>query len=517
MKLKWRLPAVAFALALCFLFYLSFIDPSGHGAGTRTIEGNVPHLSRQRSLVDKSNFHSNHSSLESDRKAGIARGRLSSRVPEDVRRKFMFKSKHTSPAENEISYTNLVFTKDRRDPELFSDVTSMDEAALMKRIAIYRHKARFSGKTMDVFDDEVVKNRRSDLRPWERWYLNMSQYELYRWDDGAIDELLVGLQEEDVVESEQLTGGTQLKMKFTFKNELQALFKPMRFPRDVETLPDHFYFSDFERHHSEIAAFHLDRIMGFRRCPPVAGRVINITTDIEQHASSKFKKTIFISPAGNKCFFGKCSYYCDTNHAICGHPDWLEGSLAAFLPPDDVAPRDHVRNPWRRSYSKFDKADWETDPGYCSKVKQEEPFNDGRTLFDLIDLTIFDFLQGNMDRHHYEIFSFPDEWGNDTVPLVLDNGRGFGKQHHDEMSILAPLYQCCRVRYSTLQKLLLFDEGPMPLSHLMRKSLARDSTYPVLTDAHLAALDRRVKKTLVELQKCILASSWETVVIDDGF
>ena len=75
------------------------------------------------------------------------------------------------------------------------------------------------------------------------------------------------------------------------------------------------------------------RLLGFRRAIPVTGRTLNITSDIYSLAEGDLLKTFFISPAGNLCFHGKCSYYCDTSHAICGSPDLLEGSFAAFLPP----------------------------------------------------------------------------------------------------------------------------------------------------------------------------------------
>lgn len=72
---------------------------------------------------------------------------------------------------------------------------------------------------------------------------------------------------------------------------------------------------------------------------PVTGRILNITTEIYQVADDDLLKTFFISPSNNICFHGKCSYYCDTSHAICGSPDTLEGSFAAFLPTYEQAQR----------------------------------------------------------------------------------------------------------------------------------------------------------------------------------
>lgn len=88
---------------------------------------------------------------------------------------------------------------------------------------------------------------------------------------------------------------------------------------------------------------------------------------------------------------------------------------------------------------------------YCNLVRDIAPYNSGRRLLDIIDMCILDFLTGNMDRHHYETFRL---FGNDTFLLHLDHGRGFGSHSHDEISILAPLRQCCIIRHTTLRTIL---------------------------------------------------------------
>ncbi|KAJ8387139.1 hypothetical protein AAFF_G00160790 [Aldrovandia affinis] len=349
---------------------------------------------------------------------------------------------------------------------------------------------------------------------WLRFHAGINRYELYGRQDPVTERLLKDLVTQRIDSVAMKSGGTQLKLIMTFHNYGQALFKPMKQNREQETPPDFFYFSDFERHNAEIAAFHLDRILDFRRVPPVAGRLVNMTREIRDVTrDKKLWRTFFISPANNVCFYGECSYYCSTEHALCGRPDQLEGSLAAFLPDLALAKRKTWRNPWRRSYHKRKKAEWEVDPGYCDEVKQTPPYDRGTRLLDLMDMTIFDFLMGNMDRHHYETF---EKFGNSTFIIHLDNGRGFGKFSHDELSILAPLRQCCRVKRSTHQRLQLLAKEEYKLSAVMAESLERDRLAPVLFGPHLEALDRRLRLVLQALELCVERRGYGSVVQDDA-
>ncbi|KAL6723486.1 hypothetical protein Aduo_018483 [Ancylostoma duodenale] len=256
---------------------------------------------------------------------------------------------------------------------------------------------------------------------WEKFYAQIGTCSVYS-DDKTVDDLLTDLNRAKIKAVHIMDGGTQAKLVFTFDNDKQAVFKPMRFGRDYESDPNHFYFSDFERHNAEIATFHLDRVLGFRRAVPTVGRIVNMTSELYDKAEKKLKKTFFISPgsvfqrastrpvtktspspkthatysAKNHCFVSRCDYYCDTTHAICGLPDLKEGSVQVFLPDEGVVPRRHNRSPYRRTYSKKNQvAEWQSDMNYCTdKVKVKRQYAHGRKLLDLVDLHILDYLIG---------------------------------------------------------------------------------------------------------------------------
>ncbi|XP_053132415.1 extracellular serine/threonine protein kinase FAM20C isoform X1 [Hemicordylus capensis] len=383
---------------------------------------------------------------------------------------------------------------------------------------------RFNPKAAENQDWQNEGNEDEDFLPtgeasidsypnWLKFHIGINRYELYSRHNPAIGALLQDLASQKITSVAMKSGGTQLKLIMTFQNYGQALFKPMKQTREQETPPDFFYFSDYERHNAEIAAFHLDRILDFRRVPPVAGRLVNMTREIRDVTrDKKLWRTFFISPANNICFYGECSYYCSTEHALCGKPDQIEGSLAAFLPDLSLAKRKTWRNPWRRSYHKRKKAEWEVDPDYCEEVKQTPPYDRGTRVLDIMDMTIFDFLMGNMDRHHYETF---EKFGNETFIIHLDNGRGFGKYSHDELSILVPLNQCCKIRKSTYLRLQLLAKEEYKLSHLMEESLLNDRIAPILYKLHLEAMDRRLRIVLKAVSDCIEKDGYDSVVEND--
>ena len=99
---------------------------------------------------------------------------------------------------------------------------------------------------------------------------------------------------------------------------------------------------------------------------------------------------------------------------------------------------------------------------------------------------------------------------------ILDCSR-FGKVKHDEMTILAPVDQCCLIRHSTFVKLVKLYIGPKHLSDVMREVMSGSYIKPVLTEPFLDALDRRVMKILQLVMDCVKrrGQPYKSVIVDD--
>ncbi|XP_028935703.2 pseudokinase FAM20A isoform X4 [Ornithorhynchus anatinus] len=395
-----------------------------------------------------------------------------------------------------------------------------------RKLARWNRRHRMYREELNLTSPEPPLQFRLEAS-WLQFHLGIDRNGLYPRAGPAVDALLRDMRRLSTISADYsqdekaLMGacdcsqivkpsGVHLKLVLRFQDFGKAMFKPMRQLREEETPEDFFYFIDFQRHNAEIAAFHLDRILDFRRVPPTVGRLVNVTKEILEVTRNEILQSVFfVSPASNVCFFAKCPYMCKTEYAVCGQPHLLEGSLSAFLPSLNLAPRLSLPNPWIRSYTLDGKEEWEVNSLYCDTVKQIYPYNSSNRLLNIIDMAIFDFLIGNMDRHHYEMFT---KFGDDGFLIHLDNARGFGRHSHDEFSILSPLSQCCLIKKKTLLHLQLLARPDYRLSDVMRESLLEDQLTPVLSEPHLLALDRRLQHVLRTVEGCVRIHGKRSVV-----
>ncbi|CAF2967910.1 unnamed protein product [Rotaria sp. Silwood2] len=426
--------------------------------------------------------------------------------------------KNADTADSTANVTKKTTTQsDLTTTKIFGDYDKIQLRNYVHQVLAKWKKEHQNDKIVNIaklMHDELEQDEPSRLNTsWYKYMKTVTNLRVYDPHSPELKRLLNHLQNAEVIEASEMSQGTQIKIILDLPDGFEALFKPYRVPRNYQTLPDHFYFSDVERHHAEIAAFHLDKILGFYRVPPLIGRLIDITRDIREKATEELAKTFFISPANNTCFRGHCSYYCDTSHAVCGKPgDQLEGSVQILLPRPPEIDWEKITHPYRRSYSAIRKAKWETNENYCyERVFLDEDFHN-RLLLDMMDLSAFDFLIGNMDRHHMMRIS---SFGSNTALIHLDNGRSFGRYDYDDLSILTPIRHCCLFRYSTFARLYrVYRQG---LSTLLSRSLENgEQLQKILVDEHLTAIDRRLEILFGHLDTCIKTYTVKGVMIDDG-
>ncbi|KAI2810646.1 Glycosaminoglycan xylosylkinase [Blomia tropicalis] len=370
-------------------------------------------------------------------------------------------------------------------------------------------KQIFEQTDLDIEADEFILKLKSDLIPNPSFsFVNLTRIwnipkkwvrarEITPSNAPELGTILNSLQSTRIVKSDVSRKGTQLKLLLTLQGGQYALFKPMRYDRQY--VPDGIY-AGADRHNGEIVAFHLSRILNMRKVPIVASRNLNVLTEIKQVASESLSATFINQTNQNgsfisNCFYGEC-YYCNEYDSVCpdaaGH---IEGAMILMLPLHYKLQR--IRNPWQRTYRDNMKPRWENDSHYCLYVRKSIGTNNQERLLDMVETSIFDFIIQNADRHHYEVFK---DVSNSAL-LLIDNGKSFGNASHDEITILFPLLQCCVIRNSTYQHLKKLSL--IKISRIINELLVNDPLWPLLTDDHIVAMDRRLVMILAAIEICL--------------
>ncbi|XP_063600639.1 glycosaminoglycan xylosylkinase-like [Penaeus indicus] len=362
--------------------------------------------------------------------------------------------------------------------------------------SVYKHlpeiKAKYSSTSSQLMD-LITKLKRDIARrgmtdePWalaDKWATTKS---LVPEPASGLGDVLAALSTAPITAADVGRGGTQLKLFLTLEGGQAVVFKPMRDRRDQ--IYDTIYGGP-DSHEGEIAAFHLSRLLGLRMTPITAGRSLSLRREIVPVSTERLNSTFLTGNAGQMCFYGICTF-CKKEESVCENFNSVEGSVVIWLPKRLTL--EEESHPWHRTYVKNEFAKWERNESYCESVLQS---NYSQKLLHLMDAAVFDFLIQNGDRHAYIRPAGPP----DSPVVLLDNGKSFSDAHLDHMDILAPVLQCCRLHRATHARLVLLSGGG--LSRALRELLGLDPLAPVLADAHLRALDRRLEHVLAALSAC---------------
>ncbi|VFV28960.1 glycosaminoglycan xylosylkinase-like [Lynx pardinus] len=317
--------------------------------------------------------------------------------------------------------------------------------------------------------------------PWEIAAQWVVPREVYPEETPELGAIMHAMATKKIIKADVGYKGTQLKALLILEGGQKVVFKPKRYNRDyvVEGEP----YAGYDRHNAEVAAFHLDRILGFRRAPLVVGRFVNLRTEIKPVATEQLLST-FLTVGNNTCFYGKC-YYCRETEPACADGDTMEGSVTLWLP--DVWPLQKHRHPWGRTYreGKLARA--------CAVLRAARP---SRLLGE---------------------FALALMLSGELVPLTNSLSFNlifsFGNPSLDERSILAPLYQCCIIRVSTWNRLNYLKNGV--LKSALKSAMAHDPISPVLSEPHLDAVDQRLLSVLATVKQCTDQFGADAVLVED--
>jgi hypothetical protein len=278
------------------------------------------------------------------------------------------------------------------------------------------------------------------------------------------------LRHQGIQKVERGRGGRSLGFKITLTSGKKAYFKP------EQTFSAANWFG-------EVAAYHLDRMLGLGRVPCVISREF-AWADLVEAAGKDARKAELIMHDG-KLRGAFVAWVTGELTALKQDLGWERWVRVRYWPSTAVTP---FQRPavWKRQLDLARKNgdNWRTkEDRFRRRNLHPEPDRDDRPG-ELSDLIVFDYLTRNLDR-----------WGGDNAnvlvrgkggPLVfLDNGAGFEPGEPRPSLMEARLHALQRFRRSTVAAIRGFD------MERYKERLAEETVQPVLSNHQIEGLAAR--------------------------
>lgn len=270
-------------------------------------------------------------------------------------------------------------------------------------------------------------------------------------------------------------GGRSLGFKITLNGGQKAYFKP------EQTFSAANWFG-------EVAAYHLDRMLGLGRVPCVVSREFAWADLVEAAGKDARKAELIITDGKLRGAF--VAWVTGDLRPLKQQPGWERWVRVRYWPSTAVSPFQRpavwkhqldlarrLGDNWRSKEDRFRRRNLHPEPD-----RPERPA-------ELSDLIVFDYLTRNLDR-----------WGGDNAnvlvrgkqgPLVfLDNGAGFEPGEPRPSLMEARLHALQRFRRKTIAAVRALDIARY------RARIESEPVQPVLTPSQIDALAARRKGLL---------------------
>ena len=271
------------------------------------------------------------------------------------------------------------------------------------------------------------------------------------------------LREAEVERVEPGKGGRSLGFVVWLQGGQKAYFKPEQ------------RFSG-ARWYAEVAAYHLDRMLGLGRVPPVVAR--ELPWKLLRAAARRHPRGEEIVVHSGGRVYGALIAWVEGGlprlRLPAGWEQWLRVGRAPFLSPF-VRPRD-----WLRAVQAFRQSGRIEGPLGGERWPEVRPDRPERPA-ELSDMILFDYLVRNVDRWSAD-FSNVRTRGPGGPLVFLDQAAGFAGGRPSSGHLDAQLRAVQRVRAATVRAIEAFDLAAY------RARLRREPIQPVLDAPRLEGL-----------------------------